>query len=71
MTPLKIESLSKNYGQFRAVNNVSFDLEPGEIFGLLGPNGAGKTTIISCIISLVKPSKGSISVFGQSNPQIT
>ncbi|MCP5492032.1 MAG: ABC transporter ATP-binding protein [Chlamydiales bacterium] len=71
MMPLKIENLSKKYGSFCAVNNVSFDLKPGEVFGLLGPNGAGKTTIISCIISLVKPSKGSISVFGKSNPQIT
>ncbi len=71
MIPLKIENLSKTYRAFSAVNKVSFELEPGEIFGLLGPNGAGKTTIISCIVSLTKASEGSISVFGKSNPELT
>lgn len=71
MIPLKIENLSKTYRAFCAVNKVSFELEPGEIFGLLGPNGAGKTTIISCIVSLTKSSEGSISVFGQSDPKLT
>jgi len=62
--PLKIKNLSKNYGDFSAVKDVSFDLEDGEIFGLLGPNGAGKTTLISCIVTLEKMSSGSISVLG-------
>ncbi len=62
--PLQVKDLSKDYGSFRAVNQVSFDLMPGEIFGLLGPNGAGKTTIISTITTLEKPTSGSIHIFG-------
>lgn len=62
--PLKIEDLIKNYGPNRAVNGVSFSINPGEIFGLLGPNGAGKTSIISCIVSLERVTSGLISVFG-------
>jgi len=62
--PLKIQNLTKNYGDFSAVKDVSFDLEDGEIFGLLGPNGAGKTTLISCIVTLEKMTKGSVSVLG-------
>ena len=62
--PLAIHNLSKHYGTFEAVKNVSFDINPGEIFGLLGPNGAGKTSIISCIVTLSNPTKGSVQVFG-------
>lgn len=63
--PLKISNLVKNYGKFKAVDNVSFDVRPGEIFGLLGPNGAGKTSIISCIVTLQVPTSGHIEVFGK------
>lgn len=63
--PLEILNLSKNYGSFSAVKNVSFDLKPGEIFGLLGPNGAGKTTLISCIVTLEKMTSGQIKVMGE------
>ncbi|MDE0518509.1 MAG: ABC transporter ATP-binding protein [Bdellovibrionales bacterium] len=62
MAVLKIENLVKTYDSFRAVNQVSFEVRSGEIFGLLGPNGAGKTSIISTIITLEKPTKGSISI---------
>jgi len=62
--PLKIKNLTKKYGDFTAVKDVSFDLEDGEIFGLLGPNGAGKTTLISCIVTLEKMCSGEISVLG-------
>lgn len=62
--PLKIKNLTKKYGDFSAVKDVSFDLEDGEIFGLLGPNGAGKTTLISCIVTLEKMTSGFISVLG-------
>lgn len=62
--PLQVESLVKNYGQIRAVNEVTFELQEGEIFGLLGPNGAGKTSIISMIVSLEKATSGRVRVFG-------
>jgi ABC-2 type transport system ATP-binding protein len=64
VAPLKIVNLVKSYGSNQAVKGVSFDIRPGEIFGLLGPNGAGKTSIISCIVSLEKPTSGQIHVFG-------
>ncbi len=62
--PLKIDGLVKKYGDFTAVDKVSFEVRPGEIFGLLGPNGAGKTSIISCIVTLQKPTLGECRVFG-------
>ncbi len=72
--PLEINSLCKHYGNFEAAQNISFTLEPGEIFGLLGPNGAGKTTTISCITTLEAPTSGSVHVFGKDvtqDPQFT
>jgi len=63
-TPLKISSLVKKYGSFTAVNNVDFEMKPGEVFGLLGPNGAGKTSIISCIVTLQEPTQGQCQIFG-------
>ena len=59
---LKIENLVKDYGSFRAVKEVSFEVHPGEVFGLLGPNGAGKTSIISTIITLESPTSGRIFI---------
>jgi len=50
--------------QLRAVDHVSFDIQPGEIFGLIGPNGAGKTSIISTIVTLEEPTEGKVEVFG-------
>ncbi len=67
-SPLKIDSMVKRYGSFTAVDNVSFAMKPGEIFGLLGPNGAGKTSIISCIVTLQEPDEGHCTIFGK-NPQ--
>lgn len=64
--PLEVLNLSKNYGSLKAVDNVSFSIKKGEIFGLLGPNGAGKTTVISTIVSLEEPSSGEVQVFGQN-----
>ena len=61
---LKIDGLIKRYGDFTAVNGVSFEVEEGEFFGLLGPNGAGKTTTINAIVGLAKITGGSISLFG-------
>ena len=69
---LRIQALQKTYrvGFFRrrveAVRDVSFSIEPGEVFGLVGPNGAGKSTTIKMITGLVKPDAGSIELFGES-----
>jgi len=61
---LEVTSLSKRFGEFNAVNDVSFAIKPGEILGLLGPNGAGKTTTIHMLLGLITPTSGSISMFG-------
>ncbi len=61
---LKVQNLIKNYGDFCAVDNLSFSVYEGEIFGLLGPNGAGKSTTMNVITSLTDFSKGSITVDG-------
>lgn len=60
---IKINNLVKRYGDLTAVDNLSLEVEEGEIFGLLGPNGSGKTTTINCILSLLKYEKGEIKVF--------
>ncbi|MBD2085460.1 ATP-binding cassette domain-containing protein [Trichocoleus sp. ST-U3] len=61
-----IEKLQKRYGSVEAVKNVSFQVEPGEIFGLLGPNGAGKTTTLRVLCTLITPDAGKIEVSGIS-----
>lgn len=61
-----IEKLQKRYGNVEAVKDVSFQVEPGEIFGLLGPNGAGKTTTIRCLCTLASPDAGKLEVSGIS-----
>jgi ABC-2 type transport system ATP-binding protein len=61
---LTVEHLIKDYGRVRAVDDVSFAVRPGEIFGLLGPNGAGKTSIISIIVTLQEATSGKVEVFG-------
>ncbi|MGF1523679.1 MAG: ATP-binding cassette domain-containing protein [Leptolyngbyaceae cyanobacterium] len=68
-----IEGLQKRYGSVEAVKNVSFTIEPSEIFGLLGPNGAGKTTTIRCLCTLSTPDAGKVEVNGLSvleNPRL-
>src|SRR5579871_1762365 len=59
-----VQHLVKRYGNVLAVNDVSFAIREGEIFGIIGPNGAGKTTIVECISGLRAPDAGSISVYG-------
>ena len=61
---LTVTELSKNYGDFVAVDRISFSAAKGQIFGLLGPNGAGKSTTINCIAGLLKPTSGRASVAG-------
>ncbi|HET9451460.1 MAG TPA: ABC transporter ATP-binding protein [Aggregicoccus sp.] len=66
---LEIAGLSKRYGKFTALSDVSLSIAPGEIFALLGPNGAGKTTLIGSVCGLVRKSAGTIRVFGHDLDQ--
>lgn len=63
---LEVKKLTKKFNKFLAVNNVSFDLEEGQILGLLGPNGAGKTTTIQMLLDVMEPTSGEIYYFGKS-----
>jgi ABC-2 type transport system ATP-binding protein len=59
-----VKNLTKRFGTFTAVHNISFSIKEGEIVGLLGPNGAGKTTTIAMMLGIITPTSGSIAVFG-------
>ena len=61
---LQVEGLTKTFGQHTVVNNVSFDVKRGEIFGYLGPNGSGKTTTIRMALGILRPDDGSVSILG-------
>jgi len=61
---LTVENVSRSYGELKAVDDLSFRVEPGEIFGLLGPNGSGKTTTVKMILGMLDPDAGSILVNG-------
>ena len=61
---ISVESLNKRFGDLVAVDDISFNVRRGEVFGILGPNGAGKTTTLECIEGLQEPSSGRISVLG-------
>lgn len=65
---LEVHNLSKAFGGLQVTRNVSFRLEKGERRVILGPNGAGKTTSIKCVLRLIFPSAGSITLFGQESP---
>ncbi|HYF95363.1 MAG TPA: ABC transporter ATP-binding protein [Symbiobacteriaceae bacterium] len=62
---LEGKNITKRFGGLVAVNNVSFQVEPGEIFGLIGPNGAGKTTLFSCLVGTYPPTAGEVWFKGQ------
>jgi ABC-2 type transport system ATP-binding protein len=64
-----VEHLRKTFGSLTAVNDVSFQISPGETFGLLGPNGAGKTTTISMLTGVLAPDSGRVSLEGGQNPR--
>ena len=61
---LQAQNLVKMYGDNPAVNDISFEVEEGEVFGLLGPNGAGKTTTISMFTGILKPTSGTATIGG-------
>ena len=62
---LRVENVTKRFGDFTAVDNLSFDIRAGRVFGFLGPNGAGKTTTIRMIVGITAPDEGKIELFGQ------
>lgn len=63
-TAIHVEGISKSYGDFRAVDNLTFEVYRGEIFAMLGPNGSGKTTTMRMILDILKPDTGKIAVLG-------
>jgi ABC-2 type transport system ATP-binding protein len=62
--PIQVEGLTKKFGDFTAVDGVSFNVQAGEVFGWLGPNGAGKTTTIRMLLGLLRPGSGKLRVLG-------
>ncbi len=62
---LSVDNLMKDYGTYRAVDQISFDIKKGEVFGLLGPNGAGKSTTIQMLMGVTLPTSGTIRYFGK------
>lgn len=62
MATIEVDRITKKFGAMKAVDEATFSVQPGEIFGLLGPNGAGKTTIIRIILDLFKPDSGTVSI---------
>jgi ABC-2 type transport system ATP-binding protein len=67
MSALEVHGLTKGYGKTLAVDNVTFSVQAGQVFGFLGPNGSGKTTTIGMIFDVINPTDGEISLFGRSN----
>ncbi len=61
---ISVDKLTKHYGDFTAVDDISFSVAPGEVLGLVGPNGAGKTTTLRCLAGIIAPSAGSVALAG-------
>jgi ABC-type multidrug transport system ATPase subunit len=66
MSVIKVQALSKNFGAIKAVDQLSFEVAAGQVYGFLGQNGSGKSTTIRMLLSLIHPSQGHIEIFGQS-----
>src|SRR2546421_12117597 len=60
-----VAGLTKDFGKVRAVDDLSFTVEPGTVTGFLGPNGAGKTTTLRCLLGLVSPTRGTATIGGR------
>jgi ABC-2 type transport system ATP-binding protein len=71
MSTVQVNHVSKSYADKVAVDDLSFSVEPGEIFGLIGPNGAGKTSTIRMMMDIIKPDSGEITVFGEKLSEAT
>src|SRR5512132_1180665 len=67
--PIEIRGLVKRYGGIAAVDDVDLTVNPGDVFGYLGPNGAGKTTSLRMMLGLIRPTAGSVRLFGR-DPQL-
>ena len=65
MSAIKIEKLSKKFGNFQALSNLTFEVEENRVFGFLGPNGAGKSTAIRLLMNFIQPTGGTASIFGK------
>ena len=70
MNLVQVENVSKDFGNFKAVDNVSFNIKKGSVYGLLGPNGAGKTTTIRMIMDIIAPDSGMITFSGSQQSRI-
>ena len=64
---IRTVGLTKDYGDFRALDGLDLEVRPGEVFGFLGPNGAGKTTTIRTILDLIRPTAGSAEILGMDS----
>ncbi len=64
MKAIRVQELTRAFNGLRAVDGISFAVEPGEVFGFLGPNGAGKTTTIRMLMGLLRPNRGTARVLG-------
>jgi ABC-2 type transport system ATP-binding protein len=67
---VEIDGVVKNFGRLRALDGVRLRVRRGEVFGLLGPNGSGKTTLIRCLVGLVEPDAGTVTVLGRRLPDL-
>ncbi|VVB91518.1 Trehalose/maltose import ATP-binding protein MalK [uncultured archaeon] len=68
---VEVSNVIKSFNGQTVVNDISFDVAPGEIFGLIGPNGAGKTTIIRMLLDIIRPDSGEIKILGSGRPEET
>jgi ABC-2 type transport system ATP-binding protein len=68
---LIIDSISKRFGDVQALDNVSLEIEPGEVFGFLGANGAGKTTAMRIVLDILRPDSGTIAWNGRLNTEVS
>ena len=67
MKVLQVEKITKSFGDFTAVDNITFSIDEGVIFGFIGPNGAGKTTTIRMIMNIIIPDSGKVAILGDEN----
>jgi ABC-2 type transport system ATP-binding protein len=63
--PIRVDRVTKRFGQTLALDEVTFEVQRGEIFGLLGPNGAGKTTLLRTMLDIIRPDSGSVAILGK------